>query len=183
MLTPDRSLAERLRRRCTSGGVVWADVQFDPIAGKLAIYLYDDRDGWGIYKHLYDDHGKPRQMTERDIDDAWQTGHGNGRSEELDAAKERNVARKKRDFEESRFRFKQSTEFGLRHQNSKTFSGGKQIGGRKDHDPEFGYCGHGRPHWDCWKCHEASLPTKFYMNSPSGTEKNGYIVIDKRRTS
>ena len=176
-IIPDRVLRKRLQDRCTSGGVYWADLQYDPIAGKLAIMTRDKTGEWGVRQHLYTKDGTPRQITEADINECWSSGHGNGLEDEIKAGRLRNDARAKKWAEERRLRFRKATEATQRYHTSKTFIGNQQIGGVRDSDPTngMGYCPHMKPHWECVTCNAEKLPTRHYVSGES------YTVVDNRR--
>lgn len=181
-LTPDRVCLKRLKERCTTSGVTWADCVWDPVAERLAIITMDKAGNWGGRTWLTHEDGTPRQLNDMDVIECWRSGHGNGMLDDIRGIDEKNAARKKRWEIERRHRIRDAIRANYRYKTSKTFSGGKQIGGQRDSDGGDGWCQHKIALDSCEVCNWSRLPQRYYMNRPAGSEHNGYRVNDRRRS-
>lgn len=66
---PSESIRKEMQRRCQVGGVVFADVAWDPQRQCLCTYELWGSGEWHLEKELRDQQGEPRQVHEGDIKD------------------------------------------------------------------------------------------------------------------
>ena len=64
---PIESVLTDLRRRCTTAGVVFADVRWDPGRNCLCTFELWANGEWRLERELLTDDGEPRQVNEGDI--------------------------------------------------------------------------------------------------------------------
>ena len=165
---------KELKRRCTVGGVCFAEVGWDPVFDCLCIYEMGRAGNWTVRTPLVDEKGFPRQIHRGDVNEMSEAIYGN--RDEVDNyyrdLKAREANRKDQAARIRRERILEAIEMQRQYN-------GRSYGRNKSADPlRTTRCSHGEWYYQCGRCSpEKAGRQMFFQGSKSGAATNGAYHI------